>query len=995
MISETIYPELPYHKKGIRHQLLNDCDKLLDQMDSTQQKSLLSLIGQLDIIISTSTRERLVQDILETLIQYFNFDAAAYLVLKKEKEHLVNELRVRNYSRKKGSGHEFEHYPLEIAKEINKRIASTFFTLYKHEPPHSIAEVESFVRREPIISNTINEIGIKQIDPEVISLMTIPLYVILGLKKCPYLGGTDQSIQLSSALISIYKFNNKITFNSILELKYLSAYLSLVLKFNLRSQDEHVWGKAHRELLLLGREGFAEDEQNRNIYPKIFRTLKLLRLSYISIWRHSKYYLLPYKPGDSLKEILIKKDAYNYFTESPYSEPGVNLLVEPNERTNENMHELPTIEGIFHYILNDVLTNRKELKFDYQYFFDKPKPEGTLILRDPSLLDVCHGDYLFFSPIFNVSEDRMIQEINEPDTYSSNNRKTKDMIFQGLFVFSPQENYRNLLFYNKETLQSLSTNIFQVIQNSINKTQSVIFNEFKHRSKDVLDDYNYFLNEACKIIKKFVHCDSCSIILLDENTNQLRYKAGSGLKNTNNFYDIECKENSKLYKTFQDCSDYAYFGDEDPTEFYEHGIKNSINKKMSILYVPIFDYSTKREIQRTLGVIRLVNFRSNVIEEHVSPFPQNFIELVKYISDLLAVFHQTYLIYSSLQVLLSSLRHELVVLMRALGNRLDLLEEQYRKLKRLITNLNKKHSAKNTSHDEMDFHNLISQTIKKIDKCLSDCKSETSIANFCAVENIRIIEAKDIELKKKLKIEKNVKPYGDIIIPWINILNSTADKNNKILHYRFAGKKDSLINIPKIETDPRLLQIIIYNLVHNAIHYSHQGTIIHVDAYDKGNSVEFCVQNLGIGILEKEMNLIFKLCGRGSNAPESSDKESGLGIGLYVVDRLLKNLDFTITVESEHLWDYSIPMFETLRVNDHLKPIIDYFDIDIETEKFLKKAAKFIPEDYSAKKKLLNDSYDYLMKCDPTKLTEKFIKLLMRLPTYITTFKILGPKFRR
>jgi len=91
------------------------------------------------------------------------------------------------------------------------------------------------------------------------------------------------------------------------------------------------------------------------------------------------------------------------------------------------------------------------------------------------------------------------------------------------------------------------------------------------------------------------------------------------------------------------------------------------------------------------------------------------------------------------------------------------------------------------------------------------------------------------------------------------------------------------------------MQQVFINLIRNAIHYSYPKTQIKVlyERVDRYFDVlpnllwhEIKFQNDGIGIPEDEIDDIFLLYRRGSNAHKT--RPSGSGIGLYLVDQIVR-----------------------------------------------------------------------------------------------------------
>jgi signal transduction histidine kinase len=102
-------------------------------------------------------------------------------------------------------------------------------------------------------------------------------------------------------------------------------------------------------------------------------------------------------------------------------------------------------------------------------------------------------------------------------------------------------------------------------------------------------------------------------------------------------------------------------------------------------------------------------------------------------------------------------------------------------------------------------------------------------------------------------------------------------------------------HLPFLLTDFLKLKIILKNLITNAVKFTPQGSIS-VNAQAKGGGVEICVADTGIGIAPEALAVIFEPFRQLKNTSMLS--QSGVGLGLYIVRRMLELLGGTIAVES-------------------------------------------------------------------------------------------------
>ncbi|WP_299766996.1 ATP-binding protein [uncultured Dokdonia sp.] len=103
--------------------------------------------------------------------------------------------------------------------------------------------------------------------------------------------------------------------------------------------------------------------------------------------------------------------------------------------------------------------------------------------------------------------------------------------------------------------------------------------------------------------------------------------------------------------------------------------------------------------------------------------------------------------------------------------------------------------------------------------------------------------------------------------------------------------KHNLNKMPSIIADEVKIYQVIYNLLSNAIRYCDSSSLVETFYFDKAISInddkyfEIQFRNFGIGILEKDMNNIFKEYYRSDEAKIKNP--NGTGIGLYVAQTIV------------------------------------------------------------------------------------------------------------
>jgi two-component system, OmpR family, sensor histidine kinase CiaH len=96
--------------------------------------------------------------------------------------------------------------------------------------------------------------------------------------------------------------------------------------------------------------------------------------------------------------------------------------------------------------------------------------------------------------------------------------------------------------------------------------------------------------------------------------------------------------------------------------------------------------------------------------------------------------------------------------------------------------------------------------------------------------------------------------------------------------------------------DPLLLQIMVNNLLENAVKYSPKNTTITVIAKQEGGDIVISVSDEGAGIPEEEKKRIFRRFYRIGN--ERTRATKGTGLGLYLCKKIVRDHRGVITVSN-------------------------------------------------------------------------------------------------
>ncbi|MBV6439190.1 MAG: sensor histidine kinase [Haliscomenobacteraceae bacterium CHB4] len=118
------------------------------------------------------------------------------------------------------------------------------------------------------------------------------------------------------------------------------------------------------------------------------------------------------------------------------------------------------------------------------------------------------------------------------------------------------------------------------------------------------------------------------------------------------------------------------------------------------------------------------------------------------------------------------------------------------------------------------------------------------------------------------------------------------------LHVRFPEANIQLRfpnNFPPVQADKSGLTAIVQNLLENAVKYSPEGALIELSAEHKDGAFRLRVTDEGRGIPDAEKQAVFEKFYRLGN--EETRQATGTGLGLYIVNQVVKAHSGTLRVE--------------------------------------------------------------------------------------------------
>lgn len=359
-----------------------------------------------------------------------------------------------------------------------------------------------------------------------------------------------------------------------------------------------------------------------------------------------------------------------------------------------------------------------------------------------------------------------------------------------------------------------------------------------------------------------------AILVIDEDTNSIiksnpvaEKLLGLDNKNINNIDIEDFLDNYEFTKSYD-------------LKNYECDLKNSNGIKIPILRTTSFmKYSTKKyRIESFLDITDIKNVEKKLQEAN---------ELLE-----LKVEERTF----DLQLLVNKLTEEIKEREHA--------EKEIKKMLEREKELNelKSRFVAMISHEFRTPLTVIkssSQILNRFDSELSRDEKNHYLQRIAkTVDNMTQLIDNAIFIskseKESVQLQKNnfdlEKLINEVITDVMIVLNKNREVNTK-----FEG------NCSSVNTDEKLMRLVLTNLISNALKYSDDDKCVDVYCYTDEKYLKVDVKDYGIGIPEEDQEQIFNLFFRANNVGNIP----GTGLGMTVIIESLKMLNGKLNLDSE------------------------------------------------------------------------------------------------
>lgn len=127
---------------------------------------------------------------------------------------------------------------------------------------------------------------------------------------------------------------------------------------------------------------------------------------------------------------------------------------------------------------------------------------------------------------------------------------------------------------------------------------------------------------------------------------------------------------------------------------------------------------------------------------------------------------------------------------------------------------------------------------------------------------------------KSVRLDITTFDINSVIKHTIETLEGTCKKKNIKFSLTFAG------TVENVKADKQKIQQVIYNLIDNAIKFSHDNSFIYITVKEKGEKAQISIKDTGTGIAKENIDKIWDRFYKSDTSRGRDKKGSGLGLSI-------------------------------------------------------------------------------------------------------------------
>jgi len=235
----------------------------------------------------------------------------------------------------------------------------------------------------------------------------------------------------------------------------------------------------------------------------------------------------------------------------------------------------------------------------------------------------------------------------------------------------------------------------------------------------------------------------------------------------------------------------------------------------------------------------------------------------------------------ALTLLAASVAHEIGNPLNALHIHLQLMEREVGKLRK-VSGRGTQNSASPTPRSRARSQptageNEAGDVAEKLAQYLDVAKGEISRLDYIITQFLEAIRPNPPQLKPAA--------LNEVVLKTLELLRPELDNRGVTVKTKLARQ------LPVAAIDPAQIQQVLVNLIKNALQAMTKGGTLTLQTGEGADGVWFSVADTGGGIPKEQLNRIFE--------PFYTTKKKGSGLGLMIVQRIVRAHDGRIELESE------------------------------------------------------------------------------------------------
>ena len=157
---------------------------------------------------------------------------------------------------------------------------------------------------------------------------------------------------------------------------------------------------------------------------------------------------------------------------------------------------------------------------------------------------------------------------------------------------------------------------------------------------------------------------------------------------------------------------------------------------------------------------------------------------------------------------------------------------------------------------------------------------------------------------KSVRLDITTFDINSVIRHTIETLEGTCKKKGIQFSLTFSS------NIENVKADKQKIQQVIYNLIDNAIKFSHDNSFIYVTVKEKGEKAQISIKDTGSGIAKEDIDKIWDRFYKSDTSRGRDKKGSGLGLSITkeIIQAHEEHIDVISTVDVGTEFIFTLPL---------------------------------------------------------------------------------------